>query len=180
MDFSHDQNILNEVGKFVSSLSGAEIAENSKFTLDDIYNTMKSSNKPAAANNTQSTPPAKTRCSAQTLAVTASAVKLKPPTQVVESSAANITNSLSKEDRDSDLINMSAKYDNEMKLFAQFVSDIQLKSFNNNSKIAIKGFLNKIKTCHLELLHSVIKIQSNINSKNEEIVSLQKSLLECQ
>ena len=77
-----------------------------------------------------------------------------------------------------DVISLSKKFETEISLLTQYLAEIKVSDFKKANVATISNFISNLQGCHMDLLYSVIKINSIIDSKNAEIISLHQQLVE--
>lgn len=99
-------------------------------------------------------------------------------TVTIVQDAAAPPNVVPSSDESNDLCNISKDYSKELKLFYSYIAELKCGKFNEANKNTLKNYVAKIEKIHIDFLHNVIKKQDNIQAKNDEIISLQKQLLQ--
>ena len=77
-----------------------------------------------------------------------------------------------------DFCNTSKEYNKELKLFHSYIAELKCGKFNEANKNTLKNYVSKIEKIHIKFLHHVITKQDKIQAKNDEIITLQKQLLQ--
>ena len=76
------------------------------------------------------------------------------------------------------LTDISKEYTAKMKIFHSYVTELKCVRLSESNKNTLLGFISSLEQIHMNFIHGIIQNQSENQTKNEEIIRLQREIIE--